>query len=285
MLNTRLSNWNIVKHSAADSISRSLRPMYLQAQKKLVTQLPMQKASEQLNYEFRVILQAEFSRRLRVNERYSIRAFARYLQMDSSTLSRLLAGKKQVSEKKISQLCKKMGIQNPLEQNENSDFESVDVDIFTIIADWHHYAILDLVQIKSFKSDTKWIARKLNIENHQAQAAIERLLRVGMLKKENDILLKAQSFYTNYKEGFTAAALKEYQRQIIQKALHAVDNCQQERKDITSITIAADSKKLSEAKDKIKIFRRELCSFLEDGEKDSVYHLAMQLYPVTDLDN
>lgn len=259
--------------------------MYLQAQKKLVTQLPMQKASEQLNYEFRVILQAEFSRRLRVNERYSIRAFARYLQMDSSTLSRLLAGKKQVSEKKISQLCKKMGIQNPLEQNENSDFESVDVDIFTIIADWHHYAILDLVQIKSFKSDTKWIARKLNIENHQAQAAIERLLRVGMLKKENDILLKAQSFYTNYKEGFTAAALKEYQRQIIQKALHAVDNCQQERKDITSITIAADSKKLSEAKDKIKIFRRELCSFLEDGEKDSVYHLAMQLYPVTDLDN
>ena len=64
-----------------------------------------------------------------------------------------------------------------------------------------------------------------------------------------------------------------------------MDNCPQERKDITSITIATNSKRLKEAKEKIRNFRRELCAFLEEGEGDSVFHLALQLYPVTELEN
>jgi hypothetical protein len=43
----------------------------------------------------------------------------------------------------------------------------------------------------------------------------------------------------------------------------------------------ANSKKIKEAKDKIKKFRRELCDFLEDGNHDSVFQLCIQLYPLT----
>lgn len=245
----------------------------------------MQKANETLNLEFRIKLQEEFSRRIRVNENYSIRAFAQHLGINSSSLSKILAGKRFLSDEKIQILCQSIGIRVSNSADTQIDFNQLELDTFVVISDWYHFAILDLTLIKTFKSEAKWIARKLGIESHQAIGAIERLKRLGLLVEKNGKLVKGKEFYTNYSEGMTSASLKEYQRQIIKKALHAVDNCPQERKDITSITIAADSKKLNQAKEKIKNFRRELCAFLEDGDRDSVFHLALQLYPVTDIEN
>ena len=245
----------------------------------------MQKAKENLNFEFRIRLQDELSRRMRVNERYSVRAFANHLGLDSSTVSQILAGKRSLSDKKIKNICEKIGIAIPNESNGAVNFTTLDLDSFAVISDWYHFAILDLTLLKSFKNDSNWIARKLSIQPFEVMQAIERMKRIGLLDEKNGNLKKAKGFYSNYSEGTTSAALKEYQRQVIKKALQAVDECPQERKDITSMTIAADSKKLKEAKEKIKNFRRELCAFLEDGDADTVYHLALQLYPVTDLEN
>jgi Helix-turn-helix. len=247
----------------------------------------MQKANEDINSEFRIRLQEEFSRRMRANERYSMRAFAKTLGLDSSTLSQIIAGKRQVSEKKIALLYEKLGlkISNSNQDQAENTYATLDLDRFAVISDWYHFAILDLTLLKNFKSDIKWIARKLGIQSYEAMGAVERLKRLGMLREEKGRWIKGEGFYTNYSEGVTSAALKEYQRQVIKKALHAVDECPADRKDITSMTIAADSRKLKQAKEKIKNFRRELCAFLEDGESDAVFHLALQLYPVTDLEN
>lgn len=182
-------------------------------------------------------------------------------------------------------LSKKLGFEISTNPANTTEFSSLDLDGFAVISDWYHFAILDLTQVKGFKPDPKWIARKLGIEASEATAAMYRLKRLGLLVAQGRTVRKASSHYTNYSEGVTSAALKEYQRQVIGKALRAVDECPQERKDITSITIAANSKKLKAAKEKIKVFRRELCAFLETGEKDSVFHLALQLYPVTELEN
>lgn len=245
----------------------------------------MQKAKVDFNLEFRSRLQEEFTRRMRVNERYSVRAFAKSLELDSSTLSQILSGKRFLSDKKMKEVCEKIGIVAPGESRADSaDYNLLELDSFAVISDWYHFAILDLTLLKTFKNDSRWIAQKLSIQPFEALRAIERLKRLGMLVEKKGRLMKGQSFYTNYAEGVTSAALKEYQRQVIKKALHSVDNCPQDRKDITSMTIATNSKRLKEAKEKIKNFRRELCAFLEEGEGDSVFHLALQLYPVTDLE-
>ncbi len=245
----------------------------------------MQKAREDFNIEFRLKLQEEFARRVRVNERYSIRAFAKYLSIDSSTLSQILTAKRSLSDKKMKQICEKIGIVNPSSRAATSEFETINIDTFAVMSDWYHFAILDLVLLKNFKPEPQWIARKISIQEHEAKAAFERLQRLNLIVKKNGKFIKGKEFYTNYSEGTTSAALKEYQRQVIKKALYAVDNCNQDRKDITSITIAADSKKLKQAKEKIKKFRRELCAFLENGERDAVFHLTLQLYPVTNIEN
>lgn len=248
----------------------------------------MQRDANDQQLEFRVWLQDEYSRRCRTNSSYSLRAFAKQLGFDSSTLSQILSGKRKVSDKTVQKVTEKIGtppsITNPTTVHD-SKYMLLSMDAFTVISDWYHYAILDLTLIKGFKSEVPWIASKLNISTLDAKLAIERLLRLGMLVQKSGKLKLSKINNTNYIEGQTSSAHKEYQRQIITKALHAIDNCPADKKDISSMTIAANSKKLKVAKEKIKKFRRELCTFLEDGEKDSVFQLGVQLYPLTKFED
>ena len=60
--------------------------------------------------DFRVHLQNEFIDRCKKNPRYSLRAFARSLEIDSSSLSRLLNGKRMVSKTMHLVLGEKLGL-------------------------------------------------------------------------------------------------------------------------------------------------------------------------------
>lgn len=232
---------------------------------------------------FRAHLRNQLATRCRHNSRYSLRSFAKVIQLDPSSLSQILSGKRKPSARMMARICAQVGWPmeyEPVPKN-RSDYFLLSQDAFTAISDWYHYALLDLTLLKGFRSDASWIAKRLGISKFEAQMAVERLKRLGMLIEKNGRLEKAERLYANYTEGHTSAAHKEYQRQIIQKALAAIDGCEPEEKDITCITIAADTKKLKAAKEKIKKFRRELCAFLENGEGDSVHVLAVQLFPLT----
>jgi transcriptional regulator with XRE-family HTH domain len=56
----------------------------------------------------RAILDTEFSRRKRVNSRYSLRAFARSLEIEHSTLSQLQRGKRAMTWKSIRRIASRM---------------------------------------------------------------------------------------------------------------------------------------------------------------------------------
>lgn len=233
--------------------------------------------------EFRVHLQNELTRRCRLNARYSLRSFARTLAMDASSVSQILGGKRRASAQMMERICAKIGWPEKSEASSSREgnYFLLSQDCFAAIADWYHYAILDLTLLKSFKKDPTWIARRLGITQTEAKMALARLLRLKMLEEKNGRLHKTQKHFVNYVPGQSSASHKEYQRQILRKALEAIDNCNAEEKDITAITIAADSRKFEEAKMRIKRFRRELCAFLESGDGDSIHVLAVQFFPLT----
>ena len=57
--------------------------------------------------DFRLYLQNEFVRRANKNPSYSLRSFARSLEVNDSTLSKLLSGKNEYHKKKVSGAFKK----------------------------------------------------------------------------------------------------------------------------------------------------------------------------------
>ena len=53
-----------------------------------------------------------------------------------------------------------------------------------------------------------------------------------------------------------------------------------DERDFSHITMAIDKKRIPEAKRRIREFRRSLCEFLEGGDKEKVYRLNVQIFPM-----
>ena len=243
-------------------------------------------------YYYKEWLGEEFSKRCKKNPSYSLRAFSKFLEIDPSSISQILSGKRKISPKLKNRFIEKLAPSpKTIRQfdapkiskgQKEEAYKKLPLDTFKMISDWYHYAILELTLVKSFKRDNSWIAKQLGITATEVQIAIERLKRLKLIKEVDGKLVKTNQFITNFKDGATSSALKKFQKEILDKALDAIDNTPQKEKDITAMTLAIDTKLLPEAKKKIKEFRRSLSCFLEEtGSQTRVYNLAIQLYPIS----
>lgn len=208
----------------------------------------------------------------------------------------MLSGKRRVSTRVIQRICDRLSVRPDLrafllssivpKKNQPADsyapVHQIAADAFAVIADWYHFAILELTFAENFDSSPRWIAKRLGISTAQVKIAVDRLKRIDLLREVDGRLRKTKNLISNGDEGFSAPALKELQRQVLEKALHAIDHVPQQEKDITSMTMAIDERKLPEAKRRLQRFRRELCAYLEAGPRSRVYHLGLQLYPVSE---
>ncbi len=256
--------------------------------------------------DFRLYLQNEFLTRCRKNERYTLSAFARFLGMDISTLAKVLKGQRPIRGQAIKKLGMKLGL-NPFQIAEfekvsprsnaknktdetPSNYQQLTLDAFQVISDWYHYAILELIQLPHFKGDVAWIAKTLKITPAEVQIATERLLRLELIEitPEGKWIDQSSGHTTTLGSNFTASAFKNLQRQILEKAIKALDEVPFEKRSQTSLTMAINPDRIPAAKKKIIEFQRELNRFLGEGartENDEVYHMSLSLYPVSFVQN
>lgn len=252
-----------------------------------------------MGFDFQTYLQTELTERCRANPAYSLRAFARDLDVEPSALSKILNGKRALTEEMRSRFGKRLKLSR--EQITalacadsaaadaggaagvgRADYRRLAEDSFTVLANWYHYAILELTKIDGFESNSAWIARKLGLTRAEASEAIARLKRLGFLEEEaNGRLHDVSGNVTTVGHEFTNVAFKNMQRQVLQQALAALETDYNQR-DQSSMTMAIDSSKLPQAKQMLKKFRRDLSKFLESGPcRDDVYQLSLSLFPLT----
>jgi plasmid maintenance system antidote protein VapI len=244
------------------------------------------------NSEFRSYLQDLFIERCRKNPRYSIRAFARSLRADHSTLSQILRGTRPLSNKAVSRFSSHLGLgpqdldrilKTEVRQTTDS-YHDIQADTYTAIADWYHFAIFEMVTLKGFDPAPRSIATRLGISVPEAQAAIERLLRLNLLTRDSkNRLHQTQTQITTTGNPFTTAAFRKLQQGVLEGAMTALNEVPIAERDQSSMTMAIDSRRLPEAKERIKKFRRELCEFLQEDKmnRDAVYQLGISLFPLT----
>ena len=249
--------------------------------------------------EFRLFLQEELIRRCKTNPSYSLRAFARTLGVEPSYLSKLLGQKRRVTAKTFQRLTDKLNL-SPAQvaqfnesgssaasadgaSQSDANYHQLSLDQFQVIADWYHYAILELTTVKDFQPSARWIAKSLGITVTEAKAAIERLVRLELLE------VTAKGKFVNISgnnstvgNAFTSAAFRTLQKQVLEKALHALEEIPMEFRDQSSITMAIDTRRIEEAKRIIKKFRRDMCGLLQAKPPfNDVYQLSVSLYPLT----
>ncbi len=251
--------------------------------------------------DFRLFLQNELVRRCKGNPRYSLRAFSRALGVEPSAMSKLLSGKRGISRPMFQRLVKRLALapgevrrfagasakgppKRPGATLHDDHFSQIGLDAFQVIADWYHFALLELMSVDGFRPDPAWISRALGLTVSEVRFAIERLARLGLLEVGADgSLTRLERDLTTIGPDFTTTALRKMQKQILDMASRALDEVPLERRDQSAMTMAINANLLPEAKERIKAFRRKLCAFLEaEPPRHDVYQLTISLYPVSD---
>lgn len=116
---------------------------------------------------FREVLEAEFRRRRARNGRYSMRAFARALAIDHSSLSQLLRGKRRLTTRSIRRLGAILRLSSQT--------------IEGYCAEENDRALLGLVGTDLFRANSRWIATVLAIPIDEVNVSLQRLVRTRAL--------------------------------------------------------------------------------------------------------
>lgn len=247
------------------------------------------------NESFRQYLQEELSERSEKNPAYSIRSFAKSLDLEPSSLAQILAGKRPLTDKMCSRIGTKLGLSplkvralmnaKALKADDNfSKFNKLSDDAFRVIADWHYYAILELIQVDGFKPDVKWIAHTLDLPFSKVLQAVDRLKRLNYLEiTDRGKWIDHLGDTNNLGNDFKTQAFTEHQRQILAKAVEALTKTDYEERVQSSMTLVSSRERIKLAKPLILNFIEELDAFLKAGrDKKDVVAISVSLFPLTE---
>ncbi len=232
--------------------------------------------------------------RKKKNNQFSLRAFARILEISPSQLSGLISGKKNLTPKQAAHLIEK------LELNEDdstkmiremhpgfkapktalTSIQTLTADQFRLISDWYHFAILSLGEFSDNQYSSRWISQKLGIDPTFAREAMSRLERMGIIRVKDGRFKQTTKPLTTSKD-VPSSAIRSYHRQNLQLASEKLESVPVEHREFLSITTATSRKKIERAKKMISEFSQKLSAELECENPTEVYTLAIQLFPVT----
>lgn len=234
------------------------------------------------------LLQNELMDRCRKNSNYSLRSFAKSLGIDQSLLSKILSRKRPLTEKTKAKVTQILGLpfgdSFTKERNPMAEYHKMTEDHLMVISDWHHFAILELLQIKSTKQDVRWMASRLGANPNEVKFAIQRLLDLKYLKKDKQGRLRPSSPNNTWTvQSHTNEARKRLQKQLLEKAIASIDSVNLEERENGSLTVAVDKGMLPEIKNEIQNFKIKLRKLIENrGDANEVYQLCVSFFPLTE---
>jgi uncharacterized protein (TIGR02147 family) len=246
----------------------------------------------------------ELARRIRVNSRYSQRAFARQMGLSAGELSEILRGKRALSLRSALRVASALGL-SPAETrhlitlaqleksvrygadlaiDENEDVPSrqkLTLEMFHVVSDWVCFAILNLADTKGFRLDPAWIAKRLAVSQAEAQVSFDRLERVGLIERV-DGLMRVTPDYVISPSGIPSEAIRNYHRQILKKAGDALDLQAMTEREFIGSGFATDPSRLPELKKAIARFQEEMVTRFSCREGQEVYHLEIALFRLSE---
>ncbi len=232
------------------------------------------------------------------NPSYSLRAFARDVNIHPSSLSLILNGKRSLSFKDAQSVQKKLRL-SPADQTRfmgsvlrtNSNIDSIkipemderhiiDDTHFQIIAEWEHYTVLELFDLKDFHCTESEIALRLSITPERASEVISNLVAANLLKQSENGFEKVHEDIKST-EDISSQALRASHEETLRMGIDKLNDVAVEFRDFSSSTFSLDPAKIPESKAIIREFRLKMRALLATGDKSEVFQLAIQFYPLT----
>ena len=156
------------------------------------------------------------------------------------------------------------------------------LEAFKVISEWYHIPIIEMTEVTGFDFNAKNIAGRLGISVFQAEAAVERLLRLELIEQKQD-----GKFKKTYNEGLfrsevASQALRHFHKQMLERAIDSLETQSSQEKWVGCETFAFDPTKLPKANLIIREFIRKMNKLAKSSQQRScAYHLGIQLFNLT----
>ncbi|MES2856158.1 MAG: TIGR02147 family protein [Bdellovibrionota bacterium] len=201
--------------------------------------------------DFVEVLEQEFETRVAKNKKYSMRAFARDLELSPSRISDLLNRRRGMNDSTALKISENLGftrqeselfvqlarcaptknvrLRAAANKRKNTLIElaqvkHVSTEDFSDVAEWFHFAILEMTHLPILQPLTaKKIATYLAIPESEASEALKRLMKRKFLE-ERDGNLVSTELHREVGSRIPSQAVRHFHKQIMSKMIHAIDN-------------------------------------------------------------
>jgi plasmid maintenance system antidote protein VapI len=244
---------------------------------------------------YKTYIQREFERRKAKNAYYSLRAFARDLDMAPSTLSEILAGKKGLSASAAAKLARRLG----LDESSNKTFELsakslhgrsraersaarkelkshkelLDAEpprVFTIV-DWVTEAVLLLSTRENQSIEDQSLASALGIPKNYVSGCIRFLRRLGFVKPEKE----GEAFLSHRGKG---KRLNIDYESILEQAMKAYNMRSSVDNQFVHEPLLLRTSDIPEARRIILRSLRDLKKLHDTSENSQLFYVSTQLF-------
>lgn len=148
---------------------------------------------------FRDRLKQELEERRRANPRYSLRAFARFLEADHATVSQILRGKRAIPATLLREWAAKLGLENeeaaawiaaeqlpePGDAERERQLRHWTAEAIAIMSDRTHWKLVEFCRKQRTHPDSRRIAEDLLVTPDQVNMAFSRLLGLRLMTTDS----------------------------------------------------------------------------------------------------
>ena len=248
------------------------------------------------------------------NPSFSMRAWAKRLGFkNNAALSLMLAGKRPIPKKYIPHLATELGLKakeiqyldalidlksarDPKEReyclsrlkqvSPESSISYLELEHFKFLGDPLNVCILEMIDLKEFQPDPKWIQKKLlfHADLNRIEEVLDRLMVLELVVEKDGKLVKQHRHLSTRKDVQDKGKL-EFHRNVSLLASEAILNQDPSVREFNSYAMNINRRNLPKAKELLRKFTNEFIKEIEEdpGNGESTYQLNLQFFGVSEL--
>jgi uncharacterized protein (TIGR02147 family) len=257
----------------------------------------------------RVILCSYLENRKEVDPKFSVRKWAKDLELSShSLLSLQIQGKRKIKTQHISRLAESMGLSEVegryfkgltiLEKSTTEEERQYNLShliqsiptkkvmtkqfkSFKLVSNWVYMGILSLSELDGFVMSEETILEKLGhrVSRGQLLDCLHLLTTEGLLNEKNGIYFPNYGSVTS-RNDYSDAGIREYHKGACDLAKEAVDSLDLDQREFQSLCLGIPLEKMDLAKELIRKFRDDFYHAV-GGSGDEIYKMNIQLFQLS----
>jgi uncharacterized protein (TIGR02147 family) len=261
------------------------------------------------NLDYRGFLLDVFNERQTKNPRYSLRAFARDIDMSHSRLSEVFSGKGGLSLEKAQSISRKLRL-TPIKAANFKDMvllctssherlkraaakrlraksratnqKDIADDQFQIVANPKYAAVYSCMMLASYDGSSDSILELMDLNSIELYEILRRLERLNLVCRDGHRWI-AKPFKLTVDNGIPSEWVRSYHKEMNALGRKSIDSVPMPSRYLDSIVLPVNMEHLGEIQQKIASFCQGLIDEYCNG-KDAVYGMALQFFPMTKIE-